>query len=280
MLIAGIAAAVLIAIALWAVLQARPEKSQVAEAPPSTPAAPGSVLTEQPNPPAPRTSENNDSVESLALPTIGTAPNRGKREIESKRDKIEASLIAKDLVMPLSIERFDRTPAVAIRGDHPAVESFSIIGPFATLTGTDHPTFRWTALTGATSYIVSVYDEALHMVRTSEPLSDTHWSTSERLKAGVVYTWTVTALKDGKEITAPAPPTRAEFKILGGSQLVNLSRRIQGTRSSAGRGIAYAEAGLLDDAEKEFQAHLAAAPGDYRIKKLLQTIRSWRGIEP
>ncbi len=278
--IAGIAAAVLIAIALWAALQARPEKSQLAEAPPSTPDAQGIVLPEQPTSPPPRISENNHSVDRSASQTIGPAPNRGKRETERQRGTMEAALIAKDLVMPPSIERFDRTPAVAIRGDHPAVESFSVIEPFATLTSIDRPTFRWTALTGATSYVVSVYDEALHLVRSSEALIDTHWSTPERLKAGVVYTWTVTALKDGKEIIAPAPPTRAEFRVLRGSQLVNLSRRIKETASRAARGVVYAEAGLLDDAEKEFQTHLAAAPGDDRVRKLLQTIRSWRAVEP
>jgi hypothetical protein len=103
---------------------------------------------------------------------------------------------------------------------------------------------------------------------------------ADRLRRGLLYTWTVTALRDGKEIMAPALPTRAEFAILESAKLAKLSNKIRETGSQVVRGITFARAGLLDEAEREFEAYLNAHPTDDRIKQLLQTIRSWRGQTP
>jgi hypothetical protein len=98
----------------------------------------------------------------------------------------------------------------------------------------------------------------------------------ESLRAGIVYTWTVTALKNGREVVAPAPPARAEFKVFEHSELAKLNRLLKRTRSNAARGVMYAEAGLLDDAEQEFRTHLKLQPADGRAKQLLLIVRSWR----
>ena len=102
----------------------------------------------------------------------------------------------------------------------------------------------------------------------------------DRLEAGIVYTWMVTALKDGQEIIAPAPPARAEFEILGKSELIKLNRTINRTVSHAARGVLYANAGLLDAAEKEFRTHLGVRPDDERAKQLVRIVQSWRAVEP
>jgi hypothetical protein len=196
-----------------------------------------------------------------------------------QQDEIERALLAKNLTMPPAIEMLDRTPAIAIRGNRASIQSFAIARPFTTLINNDRPTFSWTTLSGATSYTVSVYDADLHLVRTSQPLTETRWRMSEHLEAGTKYTWIVTALKDGQEIIAPALPARAEFKILGKSELSRLNRMVSRTASHAARGVLYAKAGLLDEAEKEFQTHLGVQPGDERVKKLLRMVKSWRGTE-
>ena len=126
---------------------------------------------------------------------------------------------------------------------------------------------------------MSIFDAKLNLVRTSEPLTETRWRTPDRLKAGIVYTWAVTALKDGHEIVAPAPPARAEFKLLEKSELIKLNRLIGRTDSHAARGVLYANAGLLDEAEKEFQTHLVLLPADERVKRLLEIVKSWRDPE-
>jgi hypothetical protein len=79
---------------------------------------------------------------------------------------------------------------------------------------------------------------------------------------------------------APALPTRAEFKIIEKSTLLRISQKIDGIRSRAARGVIYAEAGLLDEAEREFRTHLTLSPVDDRAKRLLATVESWRRLGP
>lgn len=117
--------------------------------------------------------------------------------------------------MPPVIESLDRTPAIATRGNPIINSSFKLLSPLATLVKDERPMFRWTELSSATSYTVSVFDSALHLIRTREPLRETQWFMPEPLEAGIVYTWTVSAQKDGQEVIAPSSPMRAEFKILG-----------------------------------------------------------------
>jgi ribosomal protein S15P/S13E len=58
--------------------------------------------------------------------------------------------------------------------------------------------------------------------------------------------------------------------------LDKLNRRIKQINSAAVRGVLYAQAGLLDQAEQELQMHLKLHPADEIAKKLLRTIKSWR----
>jgi len=180
--------------------------------------------------------------------------------------------------MPPDIEMLDRTPSIAVRGNQASTQSFKIVRPFATAIDVDRPTFSWTALDGATNYTVSIFDAKLHLVRSSEPLTDTRWRIPDRLKAGIVYTWTVTARKDGHDIVAPAPPARAEFRLLETLKLIKLNDLVRRTESHAARGVLYAKAGLLDEAEREFQTHLVLSV-DERVKRLLEIVKSWRAPE-
>ena len=197
-----------------------------------------------------------------------------KKQGKAHRD-VEASLLAENLVMPSVIEVFDRA-SVVLRGDDNKSKSFSVTSPYNTIISTDQPTFRWTALNGASSYIVSIYDANLNLIKTSEPLAKTQWLIPSRLNRGVMYTWVVTALKEGKEILAPTLPARAEFKIIEQSEWDKLRGLIENTYSRAARGVLYAKAGLLDEAEQELRAHITDHPSSEPAIKLLKTIRSWR----
>ena len=277
------AAAVLLlglALIIWAVLQPRSEKPQLAGVPPPETSSPDPSPHQPTAPVQPGPGVGSD----INHKTDGAAPgqvaaNSQEHGAGRQQDEIERALLAKNLTMPPAIEMLDRTPAIAIRGNRASIQSFAVARPFTTLINNDRPTFSWTTLNGATSYTVSVYDADLHLVRTSEPLIETQWLMPDRLEAGMVYTWMVTARKDGEEIIAPASPARAEFKILGKPELRKLNRMVRRTASHAARGVLYAEAGLLDEAEKEFQIHLRLRPIDERVKTLLQVVKSWRGAE-
>lgn len=267
------------ALVLWGVLQSGPEKTQVAQEKRSG-TIPSNNVPDRATAPttAPLGTGSDRSVESSAHQQIAIARNSDTGEVGRRKDQDELALIAKDLTMPPAIEVLDRTPSMAVRGNQTSVQSFTIVRPFTTAISDDRPTFSWTTLDGATSYTVSVFDADLHLIRTSEPLTETQWLIPHRLDAGIVYTWTVTALKDGQEIVSPAPPARAEFKILGEPDLRKLKRMVSRTVSHAARGVLYAEAGLLDEAEKEFQTHLKLRPADERVKGLLRIVKSWRVV--
>jgi hypothetical protein len=68
---------------------------------------------------------------------------------------------------------------------------------------TDRPTFRWRRLAGAASYSVTVADDRLNEIATSESLTGQEWRITRPLEYGGVYTWQVTAIKDGREVSLP-----------------------------------------------------------------------------
>lgn len=193
----------------------------------------------------------------------------------SRSQEIEASLLAEDLIRPPVIEIFDKS-SIVLRGDDSKSESFNVTSPYSTVISNDRPTFHWTALNGASSYVVYVYDAKLNLIKTSDPVIETHWLIPVRLGRGVIYTWTVTAFKDGKEFLAPTLPARAEFKIIEKSELDKLNSQIKHMHSGIARGVLFAKAGLLGEAERELRTHLVRYPDDSHAKKLLETIKSWR----
>jgi hypothetical protein len=153
--------------------------------------------------------------------------------------------------------------------------SFSLQSPVGVLVRAEAPTFRWNALEGATSYTVKVFDSGFNRVMTSGPVSKTEWTATRSLLRGAVYTWQVTAVVEGKEIQAPAPPApEARFRVLGRAQEDGLKRaeKLYGG-SHLTLGVLYSRAGLLDEAEREFRALLAANPDSKVAQKLLRNIQ-------
>jgi hypothetical protein len=269
------------AVVLWSVLRVNPagqedllSKADKEESPLST----GTRLQDPALSSMPQTITPDADIKPSRLPDSGlkkAGTTSNKNKVADGEQESEADLIAKDLVMPSAIEVFDRSPVV-LRGNGNQSETFNVISPYATLITDDRPIFRWTALSGATGYRVSIYDVNLNLVRISEPLTGTEWSTASRLRRGMTYTWIVTATKDGKEVLAPALPARAEFKVIEAPALAKFNRSIKRIHSRAACGVLYARFGLLDEAEQELRAHITSHPDDVRAKKLLQTIKSWR----
>jgi anti-sigma factor RsiW len=153
--------------------------------------------------------------------------------------------------------------------------SFVLRGPVGVVVRTETPTFRWNALPGATEYTVKVFDSGFNKVMTSGPVSKTEWTAPRPLPRDGVYAWQVTALVEGKEIQAPLPPApEARFRVLGRAQEEGLKRAEKlYARSHLTLGVLYSRAGLLDEAEKEFRALLAANPNSQVAQKLLRNIQ-------
>jgi hypothetical protein len=232
--------------------------------------------TNESRPVPPPLPDTKDSTERAYSPvsSIHTFSNGGRNG--NAQQEFEASLIAENLAMPSAIKVFDRS-SIMLRGDDSKSESFSVTSPFSTVISSDRPTFRWTALSGASSYVVSVYDARLNLINTSGPIVETQWIMPSHLERGMIYTWVVTALKDGNEVLAPTLPARSEFKIIDRSEWTSIGGKIKSLHSGVARGVIYAKAGLLDEAEQELKAYITRHPKDGSAKRILQTIKSWRG---
>ncbi len=153
--------------------------------------------------------------------------------------------------------------------------AFPLNSPVGTMVLNDRPTFRWSPLDGATSYRVTVYDANFDAVATSQALTTITWTPPHALPRGAIYSWQVTALVNGQEIKSPRlPAPEAKFKVLAQAP-VNELERIKKTagNSPLTLGVLYAQAGLLDEAEREFQSLLKANPQSPVARKLWRSVK-------
>jgi len=156
---------------------------------------------------------------------------------------------------------------------------FPIIGPLGEVVQSQRPTFIWHVSGGVQSYTVTVTDADLNVIATSPPLKTPPWRISKPLKAGGIYSWQVTALKDdGSRITAPVlPEPQAKFKILDRSMAELLQQAKSAYPDShLTLAVLYAEAGLLDDAERELRMLIRDNPRAAVAQKLLREVQEMR----
>ena len=129
---------------------------------------------------------------------------------------------------------------------------FSVIEPIGNVLLTDHPTFRWSKMEGATAYLVEVYDSKFKLVAASPQLSNNLWATPQSLARGQVYAWQVKAIKNGEEVVSPRPPAPpAKFRILDQAKANEVVKARRAYASShLTLGLLYAEAGLLSESNR------------------------------
>ena len=182
--------------------------------------------------------------------------------------------------------RIERSSALAqladrqstLLGESGSGLSFRLIGPLGQVVRSEEPTFRWRALEGAQSYTVIVTDADLNEVATSPPLNSTEWRISKPLREGRIYSWQVTAQKDGVKITSPVlPAPQAKFKVIdrSTSEMLQQAQRAY-PDSHLTLGVLYAEAGLLDEAEQELRVLVDNNPRDRIALKLWQSVKAMR----
>ena len=207
--------------------------------------------------------------------SVGVAPYEAiiKRALETQR--IDRAPVLKELAgRPSTL--MGREPSFDL-AHGPEGATFALLRPVGTATLSERPTFQWQPLAGATSYQVHVLDTDFNVVAESGPVTATSWSPPNALKRGVVYLWQVSAAKDGAVISAPAAPApEARFKILTAPKARDVQRAVRRAGSHLARGIIYAHAGLLDDAERELRTALSRTQEAATARKLLQDLSTAR----
>ena len=196
----------------------------------------------------------------------------------AERRLVDETLARGDFSRPRVLDRL-RTPSGTLMGTRTPVVTFAALRPAASVVDTERPTFEWTAAEGTgAKYRVSVYDEAFGPVAASAWLNDTRWTMVRPLPRGNTYTWQVTARVGGHETTAPAPPQpEARFSVTS----VEQTRQLADLRTRAGDAhvalaVLLADAGVLDEAERELALASAANPGSSAVKRLQDSLRALR----
>jgi hypothetical protein len=158
-------------------------------------------------------------------------------------------------------------------GDSDAV-AFRVLAPIGTAVLDDRPTLRWTPLAGSSTYTVTVQDQTTGAASSSPPLHANEWTVAPALTRGHRYTWQVAAAAGRTETVTPRPPDPpAQFAVLDAATALSLGRL---PASHLARGILYAQAGVLDDAERELETLSARNPGSPAADELLKQLRAAR----
>jgi hypothetical protein len=190
---------------------------------------------------------------------------------------INESLLAENITKPAALDEVESEQGT-LRAGESRKSRFKLLSPGRTVIFERRPTFKWEPLDGATGYEVIVGEingrKAAHIDRL--PANTTQWTPPAPLGRGKVYSWVVKATLNGEKINSPIPPDpEMKFKVLDESGVKKLEV-IKKTRSHLALGVFYARAGMIDEAEREFEVLLRENPDSSVVAALLRTVRSWR----
>jgi hypothetical protein len=193
---------------------------------------------------------------------------------------IKTALTSERLQAPATVAPLIQRVGILRSGASEGV-AFALFSPVGTNIATERPTFRWSPVKGANHYLVAVYDENFNWVATSQPLTTTIWTAPNGLKRGATYVWQVSAMTGDKELKSPEPPApQAKFKIIEQSRADELAQlKKSAANSHLASALIYVREGLLDDAEREFEALLRNNPKSAVSRKLFNQVKAFRGAK-
>lgn len=174
------------------------------------------------------------------------------------------------LQLALSTHRLERAPILdrliskreVLLGPPADTKGFELDGPMGTAIITDRPIFQWKPATGATRYVVAVFDDNFDRVVESPAVTATEWQPDRPLARGRIYNWQVTATIAGKTVHAPTPPApEARFLVVAQetADRVEAARREHPANHVLLAALC-ARAGDLEDAGKELDQLAATDP--------------------
>jgi hypothetical protein len=238
---------------------------------PSPPASPGESPTEKPTG-AKTLVVINDQGGAITVDNSGNVS--GLEDVPgSTRNEIAQVLLSERLDAPAILKEL-RGQGGGLRGINNK-QPFKLISPSRAVILSDLPMFSWEKAQGASAYKVYVNDLAGHEVARSEelPPESIRWRVQNALKRGDIYSWTVVAVVDGKEIVSPGPSSpELRFQILPQNQLSQL-RELKKTQSHLALAVFYSKVGMVAEAEQELKELQSRNPGSQKLRALLSKIR-------
>ena len=218
-----------------------------------------------------------------ATPNIAHVTQGSQPQTETRFQIAPGTQLAQQALHPPAQLNALIQEAGTLLGAYPHEVSFALLTPVGTFVEDVKPLFRWLPLSGASRYQVTVVDSKLHQVLQSPVISGTKWTAGSALQRGKVYQWQVTAFRSSEQIVAPAPPApEARFEVINQSQADELVQlKLTQASNHFALGCAYANAGVLDQAESELRlVPLSDANHDVAQRFLsdLQALRNPRKV--
>lgn len=171
-------------------------------------------------------------------------------------------------------------PSASVMGGSTNREPYALLSPVATVVESRTPTLRWHSQSGAGGYVIAVFDGNLDEVSVSERISSTEWTVTRPLRQGRIYTWQVKVFIDGDTVKLPrTDEPDAKFSVLDRSK-ANAVRRAREKHAGSHLMLAavYAEAGMIDEAERELEQLAQANPNSAIARQLLRNLKSLRPL--
>lgn len=281
-------AAVILGVVIWAAwFLTRTLPNEVAEV--VDPTANKTVISTNEQPGNINSAEDSSNSNSILPPALVSLTDGGTRiELDANgnlkglnapqfESRIKAALTTQNIEISAAAREL-RSKSGILMGDGQPGSPFALTTPVGKIIQSDRPQFRWRPLKDAESYVVTIYDTNFNKIVGSPTLRQSAWTSAIRLKRGVVYQWHVMAVKDGQEIKSPIRPApEAKFKILDATAANDIATaKRQAPNSHLLLGILYANAGLINEAEREFQALLRKNPNSDVARRLLNKIKAAR----
>jgi len=152
---------------------------------------------------------------------------------------------------------------------------FALVAPVDRVLESQTPTLSWKPLAGAEKYSIQIFDEQFNQVAAGET-NGTSWRPAKPLERGRVYKWQVSSTVDGKEVRSPVRPAPdAEFKVIDPASADHIAAARR-ANSHLLLGLAYADAGMVANAEAEFSTLVKQNPTSTIARRLLDQVRSKR----
>jgi len=211
-------------------------------------------------------------VSGLAFWFAKTRPT----QISANSEAVKEALRAGRVDLPPFLEDLAPVRQVLMGGEVPA--SVRLISPKATAVLAPRPEFRWEPSDGDWTYRVRVFTMGEELVASSPEIRSAAWVCDADLPAGANYQWQVTATKGSERITLPPPSeTPPKFRVLSAADRTRL-RDLAARQPTAHLelGVAYAQAGLLDDARRELAAAVLQDPARPDVRVLLDSLSRQR----
>jgi anti-sigma factor RsiW len=192
---------------------------------------------------------------------------------DAEMAKVRDAVSSQRLSLPGALQDLIGTRSTLLGGT--SGPAFELTAPVGTGVLTDRPSLQWTPLSGAATYVVTIQDEATGETMGSAALRDHTWIPEAPLTRGHTYLWQISASSNGIETVSPRPPDPpAKFFVVNAEDASRLEKI---PASHLIRGILYANAGLVDDAEREIAAVTARHPNSEVVSRFLTQLKEARG---